>query len=323
MAAWLRQVILIAFSRLHNFKKPVSQPQTSNTQSPAVLSDLPSENPARCEAPPFQKERTSLDTSLAEDALVLFIETLVRKDYSYKTIKVYASYFRAFLRGVKGKNLLLLSNEDIRAYLRKAASEKLWSPATQNQAVNAISFYFVHALGQDRSFRDLRLPRPLSSAEILSEEEVLQLLNAAPKLKYRAILTLIYVAGLRLGEAVNIRIDDLHWHEKRIFIKGGRARNDRFVTIPSQTWTLLHLYLRQDRPQHWLFEGPSLGPLSVRSIQQVMNQAVAISGVNPHATIQMLRHSLTSHLLIKGKGLRTISTALGNSVFPTSLAGLP
>ncbi len=254
--------------------------------------------------------------SQAESALSSLVETLMRKNYSYKTIKVYASYFRAFLKGINGKNLPTVSKDDIRAYLQRAASEKKWSPATQNQAVNAIRFYFVHVLGQDRNFHDLRLPRYLTPPEILSEEEVQQLLQSAPKLKHRAILTLIYTAGLRLSESVNIRLDDLQWDQKCVFIKGGRARCDRFVTLPASTWSLLHHYLRQEKPQHWLFEGPHEGPFSVRSVQQIMTQAVSLSRVNPHATIQMLRNSVAYHLLVRGNSLPAVKAALGSFHVP-------
>ena len=145
--------------------------------------------------------------------------------------------------------------------------EKKWSESPQNQAINAIKFYYEKVLEQDRQFYDIRPRKADKLPNVLSEEEVQQLINSIDNLKHKCILSLIYSAGLRLSESVNIRLDDILVKRKQIFIKAGKGKKDRYVILSDKILGLLTKYRQIYKPSYWLFEGMNGGQYSKRSVQ--------------------------------------------------------
>ncbi len=129
---------------------------------------------------------------------------------------------------------------------------------------------------------------------------------------------LIYSGGLRIGESIRLRKEDIHFGRKSIFIKGGKGKKDRYTILSDKMIVLLQNYLVAYKPAYWLFEGQNGGQYSTRSIQQVFRRAVAKSGVNPYSTVHTLRHSFATHLLERGTDLRYIQELLGHSSSETT-----
>ncbi len=153
---------------------------------------------------------------------------------------------------------------------------------------------------------------PKKLPKVFSEEEVEALLRSVDKLKHRCLLMLIYSAGLRLGEAIKLRTQDLEPQQNRLYVRGGKGQKDRCTVLSPKVWTRLSAYLDLYKPIEWVFEGPNGGQYSERSVQEVFTQAKKRSGVNPHATVHTLRHSFATHLLEKGVDLRYIQDLLGH-----------
>ena len=137
-------------------------------------------------------------------------------------------------------------------------------------------------------------------------------------MKHKAILLLIYSTGLRLSEATNLRIKDIHSDEGYLFIKDSKGKRDRKTVLSPMVLEYLRTYYTSYKPSYWLFEGQSGGKYSDRSIQQVLRNAVEVSGVNPWGTVHTLRHSFATHLLLNGTNLRVIQTLLGHSSSKTT-----
>ncbi len=182
-------------------------------------------------------------------------------------------------------------------FLLEQSEEKRWSDSTQNQAVNALKFYYEKVLGQERTYYDLRPRRSRPLPGVFSEQEVQRLFVAVRNLKHRTILMLIYSGGLRIGESIRLRKEDVHVDRKQIFIKGGKGKKDRYTVLSDKMIDELKRYLESYQPAYWLFEGQDGGPYSTRSIQAVFRRAVKASGVNPYSTVHTLRHSFGTHLL--------------------------
>ncbi|MCI4671742.1 MAG: site-specific integrase [Bacteroidia bacterium] len=253
-----------------------------------------------------------------EEAFLRLTEQLMLFRYSHHTLGIYRTYFRLFLEHFAESNLLELSKIEIQSYLLGEIQERKWSESTQNQAVNSIKFYYEKVLGQDRQFYQLRPKKSKNLPDILSEEEVKRLLLSVSNIKHRCILSLIYSAGLRLGEATRIRLDDILIDRKQIFIKGGKGKKDRYVILSTKVLELIQLYRKKYKPQYWLFEGMHGGEYSKRSVQQIMRRAVKVSGVNPYATVHTLRHSFATHCLERGMDLRYIQHMLGHGSIKTT-----
>lgn len=243
---------------------------------------------------------------------------LILQRYSRNTIKCYKHFFLQFLGFYKGRNPQELQKEDVMKFLLMGIEKKKWSESTQNQAVNAIKFYYEKVLGQERTFYDLRPRKVQKLPGVFSEDEVVRILTGIENLKHKTILTLIYSAGLRIGESIKLRKDDINLERKSVFIKAGKGKKDRYSVLSDKIIKLLLLYLEQYKPDYWLFEGQDWGQYSTRSIQKVFRRAVSRAGANPESTVHTLRHSFATHLLERGMDLRYIQVLLGHSSSETT-----
>ncbi len=253
-----------------------------------------------------------------EEAFTRFVEALMVKRYSYATIKSYRNAFLQFLLHFPDRHPEDLSEEDVKHYcLHKIATAK-WSESYQNQVINAIKFYYEKVLGLPRTFYELRPRRPQQLPNVFSEAEIVSLLKAVDNLKHKCILMLIYSAGLRLGELISLRVDDINVSQKNVFVKAGKGKKDRRTLLSDKMILYLNRYLKEYKPQYWLFEGMEGGQYSPRSVQAIFRRAVAAAGVNPYATVHTLRHSFATHLLEQGTDLRYIQELLGHNSTKTT-----
>ncbi len=167
----------------------------------------------------------------------------------------------------------------------------------------------------------MRLERPLKAQKlptVLSEREVAAILKAIDNLKHRTMLQLIYAAGLRRSELVNLKTNDIDRQRKVINIRGAKGKKDRITLLSEKFIVLLEAYLREYAPKMWLFEGAGGEQYSASSLQKVFTAALQKSGVTKEATLHTLRHSFATHLLEKGTDLRYIQALLGHNSSKTT-----
>src|SRR6185295_16143110 len=136
-----------------------------------------------------------------------------------------------------------LDEPEIRNYLLYLVDKKKVGKSTQNQAINAIKFYYEKVLGQqkkeywlDRPIKDYKLPL------VFSEEEVGSILTQVTNLKHKAILFTIYSAGLRISEAIHLRVADIDSKRKIIMIRNGKGNTDRITLLSTKLLILLRDY---------------------------------------------------------------------------------
>jgi len=131
----------------------------------------------------------------------------VARRYSQRTIKLYLYHNREFLRFSK-KNHYDVSNADVRDYLYHLANDREVSASTLNTAINALKFYYGEILKRRFIYEIKRLKKDKKLPVVLSPEEVSQILSSVNNIKHKAILMLIYSAGLKVSEVVKLRPDD-------------------------------------------------------------------------------------------------------------------
>ena len=252
-------------------------------------------------------------------ALADLEQKLVLKAYSPSTVKNYASSMTQFLSFFESRNLPDITKEEIEAFVYHQITKYNISESAQNTLINAIKAYFEHVLGRERTVYEIQRPkRSLTLPNILSKEEVKAILKSAENLKHRTVLMLIYSAGLRISEAINLRNRDIHSDEGYIFIKGAKNKKDRKTVLSPVLLVILRQYYKAYRPSYWLFEGQEGGKYSATSIQAVFRRAVKKSNSNPWATVHTLRHSFATHLLQKGTNLRYVQALLGHESSKTT-----
>ena len=266
-----------------------------------------------------EKQSPPVDRALTFKAEVIRMEERLRlQRYSRSTIKTYKHFFTQLLRFFPDRDPQSLDKEDIMAYLLHSAEQKQWSSSTQNQAVNAIKFYFEKVLGQARTYYEFRPRKAHKLPNVFSENEVQRLITSIPNTKHRTLMMLIYSSGLRIGESIRLRKEDITVDRRSVFIKGGKGKKDRYTILSENMIGQLELYVTSYQPAYWLFEGQGGGQYSSASIQKVFRRAVAKAGVNPYATVHTLRHSFATHLLERGMDLRYIQELLGHNSSETT-----
>jgi site-specific recombinase XerD len=261
----------------------------------------------------YHPRPTGPDTRTAMELLNALAEELRLLRYSPRTRKAYTHHARAFLRAA-GVTPAELTSAHVRAFLLQIARDDAISLAHHAQAVSALRFFFDRVLCRPAVLADI--PRPKSERKlpvVLARDDVLRLIAAPTNPKHRALLMLLYSAGLRVSEVVKLRVDDLDRSRRLIRVRGGKGRKDRYTLLSDRALdTVLH-YIAQARPTVWLFPGATpRHHLTIRTVQKIVEQACQSAGITG-ASAHTLRHSFATHLLEAGTDLRYIQELLGHS----------
>ncbi|MCL5021036.1 MAG: site-specific integrase [Bacteroidetes bacterium] len=237
------------------------------------------------------------------------------RNYSYKTFKAYRSHLREFTKYISPKHPRDLNEQDVRDYLLHLIQDKKLTAGTIGQVISAIRFLYVELY--KRPFAIAGIPRPLKEQKlpvILSLDEVRRIFAGLGNKKHRIMLMLVYSAGLRVGEVVRLKPENIDSDRMMIHIRGGKGKKDRYTILSGVVLEGLRDYWRAYRPERWLFEGQEKGkPYTVRSAERVFEKAVKKAGVSKCVSIHSLRHAFATHLLEQGTDIRFIQELLGHS----------
>jgi integrase/recombinase XerD len=246
-------------------------------------------------------------------ALRMMEQKLKLRGYSENTQRTYLQHFKEFLLFFYESHPVDISETEIRNFILYLIEKRKLSKSTQNQAINSVKFFYEKVLMQERKvyylerpMKDKRLP------EVLSQEEVMRIFEALDNIKHKTMLMLIYSAGLRRSEMLNLRIGDADFDRNIVFIRGGKGHKDRQSVLSQNLIPMLQLYLKEYNPGFWLFEGQKGDRYSASSLQQVLKHATSKAGIKKFVRLHMLRHSFATHLLESGTSTRYIQVLLGH-----------
>ena len=240
--------------------------------------------------------------------------------YSYSTVKTYSSMIRQFFAHHHPKNWDSITEEDLVSYNHEVYIKRGRSYASQSHFINAIKlFYKLHASSQIVP-DDIARPRRVTKLpDVLTKEEVKSILIGITNLKHQALISLLYGCGLRIGEALSLRIDDVRYEEKLLYVRSAKGQKDRRVPLSGGIADLLRRYQRSYRNKTLLFTGQRGGRYAYSSALQILKRAVRKAGLNRRVTLHTLRHSYATHLLQSGTDLRYIQTILGHNSPKTTM----
>lgn len=249
-----------------------------------------------------------------------YLELLEQKRYSPSTIKTYRAYFSDFMEYHKGRNIDHLKVADINKYILYLVNEKKISVSQQNMRINSIKFYYEQVKGGQRQYYGgiTRAKEYKSLPEVLSRNEVARILACLSNRKHRCMISLIYSAGLRRSELLNLTPKDIISERMLVRIMG-KGRKCRYSLLSEKLLKDLREYFKEYRPQKWLFEGETPGePYSASALVKVLKEAASHAGIKHRVHVHMLRHSFATHLLEQGTDLRTIQELLGHNDIKTT-----
>jgi integrase/recombinase XerD len=155
------------------------------------------------------------------------------------------------------------------------------------------------------------------SAESLTDEDLGRYITNRNE-KHRTIFYLIYAGGMRVGEAVALKVRDIDSKRNVIRIRQSKGAKDSEIPLSETALVQLRKYYRQYKPKEYVFEGQFGGMYTTRSIQNLFKNSLKECGTTRPATVHTLRHSFATHLLENGTDIRIIQELLGHKSLKTT-----
>ena len=213
-----------------------------------------------------------------------------------------------------------ISDDEVQAYLLYLIRDRQRSWSTCNITVNALRFLYHTTLKRDRTTFCVPSPRqPGTLPAILSREEIERLIAHAANPKHRTMLLTIYAAGLRLNEALHLRVTDIDSARMTIRVEQGKGGKDRYTVLSRRLLETLRTYWTTARPSTWLFPSQETGrPLHPTALQKAYHLAKLRAGIKKPGGIHGLRHAFATHLLEAGVDIHTIQRLLGHAYVGTT-----
>ncbi len=226
----------------------------------------------------------------------------------------------------------VLNEAQVRDYLLHLKNDRKLASSSLSIAYCAIKFFYSHTAPRDwPTLQRIRVQKEKRLPDVLSIDEVRQLIGAVRKLCYRTYFSTVYSLGLRRNEGLHLQVRDIDSARMLVHVHRGKGAKDRFVPLPARTLTLLREYWVTHRNPVWLF--PDIGsdprqavssdrPMSKDGVQHAMQRVVHQLGWRKAVSIHTLRHSYATHLLEAGVNLRLIQQYLGHSSLQTTMVYL-
>lgn len=267
------------------------------------------------------------DNISKEDYIPIFLNKLVQdmrlRNYSKDTEKAYRHQLKYFLNFLD-KRPEEVGWEEVREYLVYLNEEKQVSKSSFKQAIAALRFMFEYSLGKE--WIKNRIVYPKSSKyvpSILNKRELNKLFSCVKELKYKTVLYCCYGSGLRLSEALNLKVSDIESNEMRLRIRSGKGGHERYAMLSPQLLELLRDYWKEEKPRDWLFPGQQkCNHVHSGVIQRACSKAGRFAGIKKRVFPHMLRHSFATHLLEQGTDLRLIQELMGHSCINSTMVYL-
>lgn len=266
----------------------------------------------------------------------------VERNLSQKSIKAYLSDLNRLVEWFNDNQIYDVNRDNLRKYLEQLTSEQTLKDSTIKRKYICFKAFFNYLVqegdiaespifGFGRNFKTAkRIPKTLSVNEVerllnAPQEDMKQLRTDFRKrinLRNDAIIELLYVIGIRIGELVGIDIEHIDLEEKTVLIFG-KGRKERLLYISSneviikiKTW--LHAREHFDPTSNALFINKYGDRLSIYSIEDIYSKYRDLSKVSKKSTPHYLRHSFATHLLNNGADLRSVQEILGHTNVSTT-----
>lgn len=244
-------------------------------------------------------------------------DTLEVKMYSFATAKSYIYHFENFINHFE-IDYNKLSEKEIHEYLLMKQRQGV-SKSSLNLIINSIKFYYEVVLGMPNRFYSINRPsKERKLPAVLALNEVEDLIRAAGNIKHKCIISLLYSAGLRRSELINLQLADIDSKRLLIIIKQSKGNKDRVSLLSERLLIDLRMYYKKYRPKNYLFEGPTGLPYTGSSINKLIKRAASVAGIKKNISAHTLRHSFATHLLENGTDLRSIQVLLGHNSSQTT-----
>ena len=244
---------------------------------------------------------------------------LILERKAYHTQKGYRNIFIQFLTHYKDTLPSLITAQQIEAYILMRIKNDNVSKSTQNQMVSTFKAFYGRLMEQHDKVTNLYRPNKEEHLpKTLSPEEITRLFAKVTNIKHRCILSLLFGSGLRVGEVVRLKWQDLDFVEKTVFIHNGKNYKDRYTILSVKSMDSLHKYNAEYKPTDWVFESPDGGHYSERSVQQFFSEAMAKAKIDKQVNTHSLRHAFATQLLKAHEDIDFVRKVMGHASIKTT-----
>lgn len=244
----------------------------------------------------------------------------------------YSRRMKAFIRFIQEckKDIENVTEEDIQQYILYLKRGKGLSAGTINNYISAIKFFYIYVLGKEWNSKKVpRMKRRSKFPVIPPKQDVLAILNATANLKHKAILSLIYGSGLRVGEVAQLKISDICSKTMRVRVEHAKHDTNRYTILSDVALEVLRSYFKKSfpsksyKPDDWLFPGQAKGEhISVKSIKNTLIKLRDRLQLDKKISAHTLRHCFSVHCLESKVDPVFIQQMLGHKRLQTTLAYL-
>lgn len=225
-----------------------------------------------------------------------------------------------------------LSEQQVASYLLFLINDCEFAPGSLRVAYSGLKFFFTYTEPRDwQVLKKLRIPKQKTLPDVLSRDEVRQLIAFVKQPRNRAYFWTVYTLGLRMTEGLSLQVGDIDAERRLVHVHRGKGAKDRFVTLPPSTLHVLRSYWKTHCNPKLLF--PQIGraknaaatttrPMDPTTVQGCMKRVVRQLQFTKKVSIHTLRHSVATHLFEAGVSLRWIQKFLGHKNLQTTLVYL-
>ncbi len=259
-------------------------------------------------------------TEVNKELIRVYVKYMKGKRYSKSTIQTYFTFIADFIDYIQPKPLADITNRDVELFIETVFIARAYSISSQRQFISALKLFVI--LYPECQIEASILERPKNSRilpTVLSQREVITLLQVTKNLKHRAIIALLYSAGLRIGELISLELRHIDISRRQILVKSGKGRKDRYVILANSFLPLLQNYVTTYKPNRFFVEGKVDTKYSDGSIRKFLHRSTELAHIKKKVTPHTLRHSYATHLLENGIGLRYIQELLGHAKPETTM----
>jgi len=200
-----------------------------------------------------------------------------------------------------------LTTTDLKEHFTNLVNTHSWSTVKVDR--NGLQFFYKHVLNKDWQWVDIVKPPIVKSLpDILTSNEISLMINATREARYQTYILTVYSMGLRLGEALNLKVGDIDADSVRVHVRNGKGRKDRYVTLPEMTLVALRRYWSTHRHHTFLFPAGKTPeerhkakvPMDRGGLQKSFKAIAHSCNIHKHVTIHSLRHCYGAHWWKRG-----------------------
>jgi site-specific recombinase XerD len=242
-----------------------------------------------------------------------------RRKFSPRTTESYQKCLEVFFRG-QTKSVNEITKKDVREFLEKLIEEGK-AGGTIHVYLNALKFYFEEILGRNFRLNIEYCKRPLKLPEVLTKEETIQLLDSIKNPKHKLMISLLYGAGLRVSELINLKVGEINFDNKYGFVRHGKGNKDRIFILPEKIALQLQELIKTENlsSEDYLFLTNRSEKYSPRTIAEIIKTSCRILEIRRKIHPHTMRHSFATHLIQNGNSVNEVQALLGHKSPETTM----